>query len=92
MVFFMWWPGASLAREGYQNYVTQVGIGMALVLVDRRRPRADRAAVAADAHDAAESSSTPRRPLTCHSEGIAPDDAASLHDAVSLDERADATR
>ena len=33
MVFFMWWPGATLAREGYQNYVLQVGIGMALVLV-----------------------------------------------------------
>jgi septal ring-binding cell division protein DamX len=91
MVFFMWWPGASLAREGYQNYVMQVGIGMALVLVlgvvlALIAPRWRRSAESAGAFE------HPEATADVALEGIAPDDAASLHDAVSLDAPADADR
>jgi amino acid transporter len=92
MVFFMWWPGASLARTGYQNYVLQVGIGMTLVLLlgvvlaliaPRWRLRAESAQGYFE---------HPEATADVALEGIAPDDAASLHDAVSLDEPADANR
>jgi len=90
MVFFMWWPGASLAREGYQNYVLQVGIGMAIVLVlgvilAMIAPRWRRSASAAGEFE------HPEATADVALEGIAPDDAASLHDAY-LDEPADASR
>jgi len=91
MVFFMWWPGASLAREGYQNYVTQVGIGMALVLVmgvflALLAPRWRRRAQMSGEFE------HPEATADVSLEGFAPDDAASLHDVVSLDERTDATK
>ena len=91
MVFFMWWPGASLARQGYQDYVLQVGIGMVLVLglgvvlaliAPRWRQRAE----------SAREIEHPEATADVALEGIAPDDAASLHDAVTLDDLADANR
>ena len=94
MVFFMWWPGASLAREGYQNFVLQVGIGMAVVLVvgvifamvaPRWRARVDVAGTeVAFEHPEAAADVT--------LEGIAPDDAADLHRTVDVDSRVDADR
>jgi glutamate:GABA antiporter len=94
MVFFMWWPGASLAREGYQNYVMQVGIGMAVVLVvgvifamiaPRWRARVDVAGTAV-AFD------HPEAGADVALEGTAPDDAADLHRTVDVDSRVDADR
>ncbi len=90
MVFFMWWPGASLAREGYQNYVLQVGIGMAIVLVlgvilALIAPRWRRSVSTAGEFE------HPEATADVALEGIAPDDAASLHD-VHLDQPADASR
>ena len=83
MVFFMWWPGASLARTGYQNYVMQVGIGMAIVLVigvifALIAPRWRRQV------DGSEPFDHPEAKAKVVLEGTAPDDAASLHDVVVI--------
>ena len=83
MVFFIWWPGASLAKTGYQNYVLQVGAGMAIVvtvgvifalIAPRWRHRAQAPDQSDFTHPEAEAHVT--------LEGIAPDDAASLHESV----------
>jgi amino acid transporter len=94
MVFFMWWPGARWDRQGYQNYVLQVGIGMAVVLLvgvliamiaPRWRARVD-VAVTEAAFDHPEASAEVAL------EGIAPDDAADLHRTVDVDARVDVDR
>jgi amino acid transporter len=84
MVFFMWWPGASLARQGYQNYVLQVGVGMAVVLAIGvvfalvaprwRRRQAQRDGTSDFEH--------PEAAAEVLLEGIAPDDTAGLHEGV----------
>jgi amino acid transporter len=97
MVFFMWWPGASLARAGYQDYVIQVGVGMAIVLtvgvvfallaprwrrnVEARKQQQQQLVLPEHPELAADVSL----------EGIAPDDAADLHPDVSLETHQDAT-
>ncbi|MCZ3389212.1 MAG: APC family permease [Actinomycetia bacterium] len=91
MVFFMWWPGASLTRAAYQNYVMQVGVGAALVLVlgvvlAMFAPRWRRRAEAAAEFE------HPEATADVALAGIAPDDAATLHDSVTVDEPADANR
>jgi amino acid transporter len=91
MVFFMWWPGASLTRTGYQNYVVQVGIGMAIVLIvgvifaalaPRWRRRVEASASDAQAPPEFEH---PEVGVEVSLEGIAPDDAAELHHETSID-------
>ena len=92
MVFFMWWPGALWHVEGYQNYVTAGRDRHGARAGARRRPRAARAALAADVLRPRGEFEHPEATRRCGLEGIAPDDAATLHDAVGLDERTDATR
>jgi amino acid transporter len=88
MVFFMWWPGATLARAGYQDYVIQVGAGLGVVLAVgvlfallaprwRRRVAAE-AALSRPVRDHPELEGEVRL------EGIAPDDASALHDRAAV--------
>jgi amino acid transporter len=94
MVFFMWWPGASLARQGYQNYVLQVGVGMAVVLAIgvvfalvaprwRARQR-DTGEVTEFEH--------PEVAAEVLLEGLAPDDASDLHARVVREQPIDLRR
>ncbi len=94
MVFFMWWPGASLARQGYQNYVLQVGVGMAVVLAigvvfALLAPRWRRRQALTDEVSDFEH---PEASAEVALEGIAPDDAADLHTRVVREQPIDLRR
>jgi amino acid transporter len=98
MVFFMWWPGATLARSGYQNYVIQVGVGMAFVLgmgliFAWLAPRWRRGVEAqTPSEEGAREFVHPEVAADVSLEGLAPDDAADLHQAVSIEMPEDANR
>jgi amino acid transporter len=98
MVFFMWWPGATLAHAGYQDYVIQVGVGMAIVLgigivfawmAPRWRRRVEALTPGAELPAQFEH---PEAGAEVSLEGIAPDNAADLHAKVTIDIPEDANR